>query len=66
MTCCRHLLGVLWSHDACCFVAMIFVSHHDDTLMTGPSPVVSHKTKRDREKEPYSDDESDKLDNNGG
>ncbi len=45
---------------------MIFVSHHDDTLMTGPSPVVSHKTKHGREKEPYSDDESDKLNNNGG
>jgi hypothetical protein len=42
------------------------VSHHDDTLMTGPSPVVSHKTKRGREKEPYSDDESEKLNNNGG
>ena len=42
------------------------VSHHDDTLMTGPSPVVSHKTKRGREKEPYSDDESDKLNYNGG
>jgi hypothetical protein len=34
--------------------------------LTGPSPVVSPKTKSGREKEPYSDDESDKLNNNGG
>ena len=33
--------------------------------MTGPTPVVSPKTKRIREKEPYSDDESEKLSNNG-
>ncbi len=49
-----------------CRTLMILVSHHDDTLMTGPSPVVSHKVKHNREKEPYSDDESEKLNNNGG
>ena len=35
-------------------------------FMTGPSPVVSPKTKHGRVKEPYSDDESDKLNNTGG
>ena len=35
-------------------------------FMTGPTPVVSPNTKRSREKEPYSDDESEKLSNNGG
>jgi hypothetical protein len=45
---------------------MILVSHYDDTFMTGPSPIVSPTTKDPREKEPYSDDESDKLNNNGG
>ena len=49
-----------------CRVLMILVSHHDDTFMAGPSPVASPKTKGDREREPYSDDESDKLNNNGG
>jgi hypothetical protein len=48
-----------------CRTLMILVSHYDDTFMTGPSPVDSPKTKRDREKEPYSGDESDKLNNNG-
>jgi hypothetical protein len=49
-----------------CRTLMILVSHYDDTFMTGPSPVVSSTTKSDREKEHYSDDESDKLNNNGG
>ncbi len=49
-----------------CRTLMILVSHHDDTFMTGPPPVVSPKTKHGREKEPYSDDESDKLNNNRG